>query len=180
MSDRVAALACRWQRSARSSRIGSRPATCPILPSVLYSPFGSPRWPTSYTPAFRLAVPRAPSAGFQCSMQAEAQTERESTVSVISMKPLLEAGVHFGHRTRRWHPKMRTFIFTERNGIHIIDLQQTMRQVNTAYARRPRHRARGRPGALRRHQEAGAGDHPAGSRALRHALRRRPAGWAAR
>jgi len=45
----------------------------------------------------------------------------------------LEAGVHFGHRTRRWHPKMRTFIFTERNGIHIIDLQQTMRQVNTAY-----------------------------------------------
>jgi len=54
-------------------------------------------------------------------------------VSVISMKQLLEAGVHFGHRTRRWHPKMRTFIFTERNGIHIIDLQQTMRQVNTAY-----------------------------------------------
>jgi small subunit ribosomal protein S2 len=54
-------------------------------------------------------------------------------VSVISMKALLEAGVHFGHRTRRWHPKMRTFIFTERNGIHIIDLQQTMRQVNTAY-----------------------------------------------
>ncbi len=55
-------------------------------------------------------------------------------MSVISMKALLEAGVHFGHRTRRWHPKMRTFIFTERNGIHIIDLQQTMRQVNTAYA----------------------------------------------
>jgi len=54
-------------------------------------------------------------------------------VSVVSMKSLLEAGVHFGHRTRRWHPKMRTFIFTERNGIHIIDLQQTMRQVNTAY-----------------------------------------------
>jgi small subunit ribosomal protein S2 len=50
------------------------------------------------------------------------------------MKSLLEAGVHFGHRTRRWHPKMRTFIFTERNGIHIIDLQQTMRQVNTAYS----------------------------------------------
>jgi len=49
------------------------------------------------------------------------------------MKALLEAGVHFGHRTRRWHPKMRPFIFTERNGIHIIDLQQTMRQVNTSY-----------------------------------------------
>jgi small subunit ribosomal protein S2 len=50
------------------------------------------------------------------------------------MKSLLEAGVHFGHRTRRWHPKMRQYIFTERNGIHIIDLQQTMRQVNAAYA----------------------------------------------
>jgi small subunit ribosomal protein S2 len=49
------------------------------------------------------------------------------------MKQLLEAGVHFGHRTSRWHPKMRTFIFTERNGIHIIDLQQTMRQVNNSY-----------------------------------------------
>ncbi|MCX6030072.1 MAG: 30S ribosomal protein S2 [Chloroflexi bacterium] len=54
-------------------------------------------------------------------------------MSVVSMKALLEAGVHFGHRTRRWHPKMRTFIFTERNGIHIIDLQQTMKQINTAY-----------------------------------------------
>ena len=54
-------------------------------------------------------------------------------MSVVSMKSLLEAGVHFGHRTRRWHPKMRSFIFTERNGIHIIDLQQTMRQVNASY-----------------------------------------------
>ncbi len=49
------------------------------------------------------------------------------------MKSLLEAGVHFGHRTRRWHPKMRPFIFTERNGIHIIDLQQTMTKLEEAY-----------------------------------------------
>ena len=47
-------------------------------------------------------------------------------MAVITMKELLEAGVHFGHRTRRWNPKMRPFIFTERSGIHIIDLQQTM------------------------------------------------------
>jgi small subunit ribosomal protein S2 len=67
--------------------------------------------------------------------QSGSQNEKEiSAMSVISMKSLLEAGVHFGHRTRRWHPKMRQYIFTERNGIHIIDLQQTMRQVNTAYA----------------------------------------------
>lgn len=49
------------------------------------------------------------------------------------MKSLLEAGVHFGHRTRRWNPKMRPFIFTERNGIHIIDLQQTMGKLEEAY-----------------------------------------------
>jgi len=54
-------------------------------------------------------------------------------VSVIGIKPLLEAGVHFGHRTRRWNPRMRSYIFTERNGIHIIDLQQTITQINDAY-----------------------------------------------
>lgn len=48
----------------------------------------------------------------------------------VSMKELLEAGVHFGHRTRRWNPRMRPYIFTERSGIHIIDLQQTMLQLN--------------------------------------------------
>lgn len=53
--------------------------------------------------------------------------------SVVSIKALLEAGVHFGHRTRRWNPKMKPFIFTERNGIHIIDLQQTIARLNQAY-----------------------------------------------
>lgn len=53
--------------------------------------------------------------------------------TVVSMKALLEAGVHFGHRTRRWNPKMKPYIFTERNGIHIIDLQQTIAHINTAY-----------------------------------------------
>lgn len=52
---------------------------------------------------------------------------------VVPMKSLLEAGVHFGHRTRRWNPKMKPFIFTERNGIHIIDLQQTIGYLNQAY-----------------------------------------------
>jgi len=52
---------------------------------------------------------------------------------VVSMKSLLEAGVHFGHRTRRWNPKMKRYIFTERNGIHIIDLQQTMKRLDEAY-----------------------------------------------
>jgi len=55
-------------------------------------------------------------------------------VAVISMKALLEAGVHFGHRTRRWNPKMKPYIFTERNGIHIIDLQQTLHRLEEAYA----------------------------------------------
>ncbi len=54
-------------------------------------------------------------------------------MAVISMKALLESGVHFGHRTNKWDPRMRPFIFTERNGIHIIDLQQTVKMLNQAY-----------------------------------------------
>ena len=55
-------------------------------------------------------------------------------MSVILMKQLLEAGVHFGHQTRRWNPKMAEYIFTERNSIHIIDLQKTVKKVDDAYA----------------------------------------------
>ena len=54
-------------------------------------------------------------------------------MSVVSMKQLLEAGVHFGHQTRRWNPKMAPYIFTERNGIYIIDLQKTIRMIDDAY-----------------------------------------------
>lgn len=54
-------------------------------------------------------------------------------MSVVSMKQLLEAGVHFGHLTRRWNPKMAQYIFTERNGIYIIDLQKTVKKLNDAY-----------------------------------------------
>ena len=54
-------------------------------------------------------------------------------MAVISMKQLLEAGVHFGHQTRRWNPKMAQYIFTERNGIYIIDLQKTVRKLEEAY-----------------------------------------------
>ena len=55
-------------------------------------------------------------------------------MSIISMKQLLEAGVHFGHQTRRWNPKMDPYIFTERNGIYIIDLQKTVKKIDEAYA----------------------------------------------
>lgn len=67
------------------------------------------------------------------------QTEEEKPIrrnlimAVISMKQLLEAGVHFGHQTRRWNPKMKKYIFTERNGIYIIDLQKTVKKVDEAY-----------------------------------------------
>ena len=57
----------------------------------------------------------------------------ETNMSVISMKQLLEAGVHFGHQTRRWNPKMGQYIYTERNGIHIIDLQKTVGKIDEAY-----------------------------------------------
>src|ERR1022692_3409868 len=58
---------------------------------------------------------------------------KEKHVAVVTMKQLLEAGVHFGHQTRRWNPKMRRFIFGERNGIYIIDLNQTLERIDVAY-----------------------------------------------
>lgn len=59
--------------------------------------------------------------------------KEEKNMAVISMKQLLEAGVHFGHQTRRWNPKMSRYIFTERNGIYIIDLQKTVKKVDESY-----------------------------------------------
>ena len=74
-----------------------------------------------------------------------------------TMKALLEAGVHFGHQTKRWNPKMKPYIFTERNGIHIIDLNQiSAADPDGIRLRCGLDRARW-PGPLRRHQEAGAG-----------------------
>ena len=55
-------------------------------------------------------------------------------MAVVAMKQLLEAGVHFGHQTRRWDPKMAEYIFQARNGIHIIDLQKTSKKLDEAYA----------------------------------------------
>jgi small subunit ribosomal protein S2 len=66
--------------------------------------------------------------------QAEEATRQEgTTMAAVSMKNLLEAGVHFGHQTRRWNPKMKPYIFTERNGIYIIDLQRSLREIDATY-----------------------------------------------
>jgi small subunit ribosomal protein S2 len=64
---------------------------------------------------------------------AEKRSRRKKNMSVVPMKSLLESGVHFGHRTHKWHPAMKPYIFTERNGIHIIDLQKTSKALDTAY-----------------------------------------------
>jgi len=68
-----------------------------------------------------------------CKLDAWGGKTKENNMSVISMKQLLEAGVHFGHQTRRWNPKMKEYIFTERNGIYIIDLQKTVKKIEEAY-----------------------------------------------
>src|SRR4030042_3221185 len=78
-----------------------------------------------------VAQPNGPMLYFQPIIRA--RKEGESLLSSsLSMKTLLEAGVHFGHQTRRWNPKMKRFIFAERNGIHIIDLQQTVQLLDDA------------------------------------------------
>ena len=81
----------------------------------------------------------------------------------VGIKELLEAGVHFGHQTRRWNPKMRRFIFGERGGIHIIDLQKTERLLQKAQEFAGELAGRGRHDAVRGHQEAGPRHHQGGA-----------------
>ena len=99
--------------------------------------------------------------------------------NVVSMKSLLEAGVHFGHQTRRWNPKMAPYIYTERNGIYIIDLQKTVKKLEEAYAFVRELSANGQHPAVRRHQEAGPGGHQGRGHPLRPVTMSTPAGWAA-
>ena len=99
----------------------------------------------------------------------------------ITMKQMLETGVHFGHQTRRWNPKMRPFIFGARNGIHIIDLQQTVKLFQTAHDRISEDRGFGGQDHLHRNQAPGPGS-GARPRAERCGMyyRDATAGWAAR
>ena len=113
--------------------------------------------------------PSAPSQGPRRG-SAEDQPQEVTPVPTVSMRQLLEAGVHFGHQTRRWNPKMKPFIFAERNGIHIIDLAQTVKRLDGARVRHRDRRPR-RLRALRRHEEAGAGARDAGGDPRRPALR---------
>ena len=59
--------------------------------------------------------------------------KERAAMAVVTMRELLDSGVHFGHQTRRWNPKMKRFIFTERNGIYIIDIQQSLALIDSAY-----------------------------------------------
>ncbi len=79
------------------------------------------------------ADPPPGAARSEAGMMPAEEEPREVRMSVVSMKSLLEAGVHFGHQTRRWNPKMKKYIFTERNGIYIIDLQKTLVLIEKAY-----------------------------------------------
>jgi small subunit ribosomal protein S2 len=67
-------------------------------------------------------------------LEVKTKIRRKYFMAVVSMKQLLEAGVHFGHQTRRWNPKMATYIYTERNGIYIVDLQKTVKKLEEAYS----------------------------------------------
>ena len=104
----------------------------------------------------------------------EANRTRGELMATLTMKELLEAGVHFGHQTKRWNPKMQKYIFGERNGIYIIDLQKTLKKFREAYAYRARPRRGRRHRALRGHEEAGPGDGVRGGRPLRDVLRESP------
>ena len=81
-----------------------------------------------------LRLGRVSARALECRREIRRQKQKEDfKMAVISMKQLLEAGVHFGHQTRRWNPKMAEYIYTERNGIYIIDLQKTVKKIDEAY-----------------------------------------------
>jgi len=84
-----------------------------------------------------MGVPYVSAAGVHTGlipMEVKTKIRRKDLMSVVSMKQLLEAGVHFGHQTRRWNPKMAPYIYMERNGIYIIDLQKTVKKLEEAYS----------------------------------------------
>jgi hypothetical protein len=95
-------------------------------------------------------------------------------MAVVTMRQLLESGVHFGHQTRRWNPKMKRFIMTERNGIYIIDLQQSLTYINNAYEFVKRDGRPRRVDPVRRHEEAGPGADRRAGHPRRDALRQPP------
>ena len=95
-------------------------------------------------------------------------------MAVVTMRQLLESGVHFGHQTRRWNPKMKRFIFTERNGIYIIDLRQSLDYIEKTYEFVKNTVAEGGIDPVRRHQEAGPGGDRRAGVAGRHAVREPP------
>ena len=78
-------------------------------------------------------MPCSPQGARHLELRENRGVDKEGLMSIINMKQLLEAGVHFGHQTRRWNPKMKPYIFGARNGIHIIDLQKTVRLLKTTY-----------------------------------------------
>ena len=87
----------------------------------------------NHTPGDR--APQCPLGGQRGMIGVEENNKRRNVkMAVVSMKQLLEAGVHFGHQTRRWNPKMAPYIYTERNGIYIIDLQKTVKKLEEAYS----------------------------------------------
>ena len=89
---------------------------------------------TNHTPGDRRSPVSIPMDG-SCEMIGVEEKQKEIfKMAVVSMKQLLEAGVHFGHQTRRWNPKMAPYIYTERNGIYIIDLQKTVKKLEEAYS----------------------------------------------
>ena len=95
-------------------------------------------------------------------------------MAVVSMKQLLEAGVHFGHQTRRWNPKMAPYIYTERNGIYIIDLQKTVKKLEEAYSFVRELAANGESILFVGTKKAGSGRHQGRVRAGRSVFCQRP------
>ena len=142
----------RARRPSGRARRGTRP---------IASPTGlATAWPHHTKHPGHPAVASSGAPGPAPALLAQRTTGREPIVAVVTMKQLLEAGVHFGHQTRRWNPKMKRFIFGERGGIYIIDPAADADPDRGCLHVRARPGRRRRHHPLHRHEEAGAGPHP--------------------
>src|SRR5271166_1225944 len=129
-----------WKRSPKPNRHGARPAAksrARLLTGATSFPAGRAARSAGHQAGRRRVRSRAPGSNRAASRHENTRGARRKgagpVAQVVTMKQLLESGVHFGHQTRRWNPKMKRYIFTERNGIYIIDLQQSLDYIDRAY-----------------------------------------------
>ena len=174
---------CRTRRSALLARAGSGRTAASARGSgraraspLVDCPAPTPEGVEHTRPRTAMAGSQAQESRWTWAAHGKIRTEEETThqegyVPVVTRRELLEAGVHFGHQTRRWNPKMQRYLFGERSGIYIIDLEKSLEGIEETLRVRPRSRPSPRNDPVHRHEEAGPGGRGRAREPRGHAVR---------